>query len=192
MNPEKTHTAKNKNLLYQLESLIKLLYPNHKTTNPYRDYLQTYYEELVIEDVLLFKRLLKSITIINHKERPQENRRYISSYGDVLTTIELMSQHTLNDVLMSSYVQLKDIFKEHPFTKLQASRVIRKSIRSVERSLELWQHLKLVKKSQVKQGNKHMYELLNYKNPQNETGIYNEMMEEFNDYKGFTNLQERT
>ena len=178
-----------KNLLYQLESLIKSLYPSYHTTNPYEQYLESYYQELVIEDVLLFKRLLKSITLLNHKERPQEGRRYISSYGDVLTAIELMSNYTINDTLMNSYVQLKAIFTVHPFTKLQASRVLRKSTRSVERYLKLWEHLKLAKKCPIKQQSKHMYELIGYQSP---NAMYEAMQQEYQDFKGYINLDLRT
>jgi hypothetical protein len=151
-----------KKLLYQLESIIKTLYPNYKTINPYESYLKAYYEELVIEDVLLFKRLLASVTLMNHKERVQESRHYVSSYGDVLIAIELISQHTINDVVMRSYVQLKEVFRDNSFTKLQAARVLRKSMRSVDRYLSLWTHLKLVQKSNIKQGSKHTYLLLEY------------------------------
>jgi len=182
MQKNNIETPKKKEYLYQLESLIKTLYPSYKTTNPYDSYLQMYYEELVIEDVLLFKRLLKSITLLNHKERTQEGRHYISSYGDVLTAIELMSNHTINDVLMSSYVQLKDIFTNHSFTKLQASRVLRKSTRSIERYIELWQHLKLVTKLKQKQGSKHLYQLNHYTPPET---MCDTVFEEFIDYKGF-------
>jgi len=189
MKVEKTHTQEKKALLYQLESIVKTFYPSYQTTNPYDAYLTFYYEELVIEDVLLFKRLLKSITLINHKERPQEGKRYISSYGDVLMTIELISHYTINTSLMSSYVQLRDIFTDRPFTKLQASRVLRKSTRSVDRSLELWKHLKLVKKSTIKQGSKHMYELIGHQLP-NES--YDQMFEEYEDYTGYTDVDMRT
>ena len=166
MKPEKTPQGNKKSyskeLLYQLEGLIKTLYPNLKTRNPYEDFLQVYYQDLVIEDVLLFKRLLKSITLINHKERLQENRKYISSYGDVLTTIELLSQYTINDVILNSYVQLKEVFRDQPFTKLQASRVLRKSMTTLGRYLKLWEHLQLVKKTAIKRGSKHTYQLQGY------------------------------
>lgn len=173
MKPEKTHTPikksgelpqKNysKDLLYQLEGIVKTIYPNHKTMNPYEDFLQVYYQDLNIEDVLLFKRLLKSVTLMNHKERTQQNRKYISSYGDVLTTIELVSQHTINDVVLHSYVQLKDVFRDNIFTKLQASRVLRKAIRTVERYLQLLIHLNLAEKTNILQGKKHTYKLLGY------------------------------
>lgn len=188
MNPEKTHTD-TKNLLYQLESLIKTLYPNLQTTNPYHQYLQDYYQDLNIEDVLLFKRLLKSITLMNHKERPQDGKRYISSYGDVLTTIELISRHTINDTLLRGYVQLKDIFGNRPFTKLQATRVLRKSKTTLRRYINLWMHLRLIKKSDIKQGRKHMYELLGYQNPNT---IYQDMQHEFKDCQGFNDLEHRT
>lgn len=162
MNPKKTDTAQKKELLYQLESIVKTLYPKHKTTNPYETYLAVYYKELNIEDVLLFRRLLKSITLMNHKERVQSNRRYISSYGDVLTAIELLSQHTINDVALNGYVQLKEVFRDNPFTKLQASRVLRKAIRTVETYINLWVHLKLIQKTNIKQGSKHTYQLIGY------------------------------
>ena len=62
MKQEKIHTevkkvenkTKNKNILYQLESLIKTLYPNYRTVNPYDGYLQEYYKDLNIEDLLLY------------------------------------------------------------------------------------------------------------------------------------------
>ena len=186
---KKTHTEDKKKVLYQLESVVKNLYPNHKTTNPYDHYLASYYQDLVIEDVLLFKRLLKSITLLGHKERSQENKRYISSYGDVLATIELMSQYTINDTLMNSYVQLKEVFTDNPFTKLQASRVLRKSIRTVEHYLQLWSALKLAEKSVLKQGSKHMYQFVGY---ENSTEVFDTMREDFEDYTGFVDLQFRT
>lgn len=189
MKSEKTHTQEKKALLYQLEGIVKTFYPSYQTTNPYDIYLKFYYEELVIEDVLLFKRLLKSITLINHKERPKEGNRYISSYGDVLMTIELISQYTVNNRLMNYYVQLKEVFTDRPFTKLQASRVLRKSIRSVERSLKLWKHLKLVKKSNITQGKKHMYELIGYEST---SESYDTMFEDYEDYKGYIDLSDRT
>ena len=174
MKQEKIHTevkkvenkTKNKNILYQLESLIKTLYPNYRTVNPYDGYLQEYYKDLNIEDLLLFKRLLKSITLLNHKERTQDSRRYVSSYGDVLTAIELMSQYTINDKLLKSYTDLKYIFADRPFTKLQAARVLRKSMRYVERLLPILYHLHLAEKTQIKQGHKHTYRLLGYQSPE--------------------------
>ncbi len=164
MKFEKTHTD-HKNLLYQLESLIKTLYPKYRTVNPYDQYLQEYYNDLNIEDLLLFKRLLKSITLLNHKERTQDHGRYISSYGDVLTAIELMGKYTINDKLLKSYTDLKYIFADRPFTKLQAARVLRKSIRYIERLLPLLYHLKLAEKTNIKQGQKHTYRLLRYRLP---------------------------
>ena len=174
MKSKKTHTeVKNtclernrKEVLYQLESLIKTLYPTYRTINPYEKYLEEYYKDLNIEDLLLFKRLLKSITLLNHKERTQDSRKYVSSYGDVLTAIELMSQYTINDKLLKSYTDLKYIFADRPFTKLQAARVLRKSMRYVERLLPLLYHLHLAEKTQIKQGHKHTYRLLGYQSPE--------------------------
>lgn len=191
MKLEKTHTdhkKKNKEILYQLESLIKTLYPKYRTVNPYEKYLKSYYEDLNIEDLLLFKRLLKSITLLNHKERTQDNKRYVSSYGDVLTAIELMSQYTINDKLLKSYTDLKDIFLDRPFTKLQAARVLRKSIRYIERLLPLLYHLQLAEKTQIKQGQKHTYRLLSYQPVES----YQTAFGEFKDYPEFIDLQHRT
>ena len=162
MNTQKTHTAVKKELLYQLESIIKTLYPEGKTSNPYESYLTAYYAELNIEDVLLFKRLLKSVTLMNQKERALEGKHYVSSYGDILVTIELISQHTINDVVMRYFVQLKEVFTNNPFTILQAQRVLRKSYTSIKRYLKIWKELKLVKQSSIKQGSKYMYELVAY------------------------------
>ncbi len=174
-NSEKIDTQEKK-LLYQLESIVKTLYPNHKTINPYDQYLEAYYNELEIEDVLLFKRLLKSLTIINHKERLLETSKYVSTYADVLTTMELLSRYRINDVVLRAYVSLKSIFKENTFTKLQASRVLRKSVRSVERYLDLWEHLNLVKRTNLREGSKRLYQLMSYESP---NPIYEEMQEEY-------------
>ena len=64
--------------------------------------------------------------------------------------MELLSRYRINDIVLRSYVSLKSIFGENPFTKLQASRVLRKSIRSVERYLDLWEHLNLVKRTNLR------------------------------------------
>lgn len=197
MKSKKTHTeVKNtclernrKEVLYQLESLIKTLYPTYRTINPYEKYLEEYYKDLNIEDLLLFKRLLKSITLLNHKERTQDSRRYVSSYGDVLTAIELMSQYTINDKLLKSYTDLKYIFADRPFTKLQAARVLRKSMRYVERLLPLLYHLHLAEKTQIKQGHKHTYRLLGYQSPEISQ---EELFESDHNPVEFVDLQYRT
>ncbi len=139
MNPQKTDTEQKnktvlhpnqypKTILYQLESIVKTLYPNYKTSNPYEAYLSAYYEELEIEDVLLFKRLLTSITLLNHKERSQVHKRYVSSYSDVLMAIELISRHKIDDVVLKGYVQLKEIFRDNNFTKTTSSKSIKKIV----------------------------------------------------------------
>lgn len=190
MKFEKTHTdVKNKHVLYQLESLIKTLYPTYRTINPYEKYLEEYYKDLNIEDLLLFKRLLKSITLLNHKERTQDHRRYVSSYGDVLTAIELMSRYTINDKLLKSYTDLKYIFADRPFTKLQAARVLRKSIRYIERLLPLLYHLKLAEKTNIKQGQKHTYRLLGYRLPNMNQ---EEIFQSDHKVKEYTDLEYRT
>jgi len=162
MEIEKKGTQDKKKLLYQLESIVTHLYPNHTVSNPYESYLESYYQELNIEDVLLFKRLLKSITILNHKERIQEGKRYASSYGDILLVIELMSNHMINDVVLRSYVQIKDIFMERPFTILQAQRILRKSYSTIKRYLKIWTDLKLILKKEQRQGKKHTYTCIGY------------------------------
>jgi len=190
MNTQKTHTEVKKELLYQLESIVKTLYPKEKTMNPYESYLAAYYEELNIEDVLLFKRLLKSVTLMNHKERVLEGKYYVSSYGDVLITIELISRHTINDTVMRYFVQLKDVFRNHPFTVLQAQRVLRKSYTSVRRYLKIWNELKLIRKSSLVHGKKYMYELDEKESVLD--NFYEEAMDDFKENKGYVNLEQRT
>lgn len=164
MDIEKTRSEieKNRKYLHQLESLVKTLYPDYHIYNPYDTYLKDYLDELDISDVLLFKRLLRAITIMSHKERPLDGRRYICSYGDVLTTMELMGRHKIDDKMLHSYTELKYVFQDRPFTKLQASRVLRKSVRYVERLLGLLKPLMLAEKTHIKQGAKHTYRLLGH------------------------------
>jgi len=162
MVDRKEKKTKQLGLLYQLEGIVKQLYPTHKTVNPYKHYLESYYQDLAIEELLLFNRLLHSITVLNHKERIQEGIVYNSTYSDVLTTIELLSMHNINDVVLKSYVLLKEIYSDHPFTQLQAMRVLRKSQTTIKRYISLWTHLKLVEKTSIKKGSKHTYRLLGY------------------------------
>ena len=99
-----------------------------------------------------------------------------------------MSQYTINDKLLKSYTDLKDIFLDRPFTKLQAARVLRKSIRYIERLLPLLYHLQLAEKTQIKQGQKHTYRLLSYQPVES----YQTAFGEFKDYPEFIDLQHRT
>ena len=196
MKAQKTHTEQKKVLLYELQNIIKQLYPNKRTINPYQEHIQDYLQQLPITEQLLFNNLLHTITLINQRGRLQEYSKIISSQTDILNTIELLQNDTLaiNQNAIESYHKLYKRYQEKAITLLDAQIVLHKSQTTIKRYFKALQKLQLVEKVKQKQGLKHLYKLL--KKPQqketNNQSIYQQAFEQWNDYKGFTDLQTRT
>ena len=189
MTPEKTHTNQKKILLYELQNIIKQLYPKASTKNPYRTYLENYYQDLSIHEQLLFKNILASITLLNQKERQQDGNAYLSSYSDILTTIELFSNHNINTKFIEIYHNLEKTFKTKPFTKLEAGRMLKRSQSSIRRYFTILKDLQLLKKTNQQQGSKHLYQLTTLTET---TPHYQEAIKDYTDYQGYIDLQYRT
>lgn len=188
MNVQKTHTHPKKLLLYELQHIVKALYPRMQTQNPYEDYLQSYYQALEIKDTLLFKNILSCITILNHKERVLEKSYYMSSFSDVLMAIELFSDYHIGSRIIQTYHSLKDTFNDDPFTKLDAIRLLKRSATSMRRDFIIFTDLQLIEKLDQKQGPKALYRLTTHR----QTPHYQQAISQWHDHNGWVDLQHRT
>jgi len=196
MNPEKTHTARKKILLYELQNIIKELYPNALTINPYQENTQDYLQQLPITEQLLFNNLLHTITVLNGRGRLKENTKIISSQTDILNTIDLLQNEALpiNQNAIESYHKLYDRYGIKAFTLLEAQMVVRKSQTTTKRYFNALKKLQLIEKTNSKQGLKHQYRLIKktsqiIEEPQS---IYDQVFEEWQDFNGWVDTQMRT
>ncbi len=195
MKPQKTHTEV-KILLYELQNIVKKLYPNKTTINPYKENIQDYLEQLPITEQLLFNNLLHTITLINQNGRLKEKQTIISSQTDIINTMQLLQNETLpiNQNAIESYHKLYERYKNRSITLLDAQVVLHKSQTTIKRYFKALQKLQLVEKAESKQGLKHQYKLLKkpVQKEENNQSIYDQVFEQWKDYKGFTDLQTRT
>jgi len=196
MKPQKTHTARKKILLYELQNIIKELYPNKTTVNPYKENIQDYLQQLHITEQILFNNLLHTITLINWRGRLKQKQTIISSQTDIVNTIELIQNEALpiNQRAIESYHKLYERYGNKAITLLDAQIVLQKSQTSIKRYFNTLRKLQLLEKTESKQGLKHQYKLLKkpIQKEENNQSIYDQVFEQWKDYKGFTDLQTRT
>ena len=194
-NPKK-EIPHEKNLLYELYSIVKKLYPYRKTTNPYEEQIADYLTELSITEQLLFEHILHSLTIINQKGRLKEKQTVISSQTDVLNALELVlePQRILpNQKALESYDLLYKKYQNNPITLLDAQVVLRKSQTSIKRYFKSLEKLQLLESLSQRRGSKYQYRLLQKTdNKQVKQSIYEQAFEEWEDYQGFVDIQIRT
>jgi predicted transcriptional regulator len=184
-------------LLYELNSIVKKLYPNKRTTNPYKEQITDYLQQLPITEQLLFESILHTLTIINQKGRIKEKHTIISSRNDVLNALELIQEQQRilpNKKSLECYELLYKKYQNNPVTLLDAQVILRKSQSSIKRYFKALEKLDLVELVKEKRGHKYQYRLLEKMDTHTtkEPSIYDQAFEEFKDYSGFTNLQQRT
>ncbi|KZS39504.1 hypothetical protein AWE51_25780 [Aquimarina aggregata] len=186
MDAQKTHTEEKKILLYELQLIIKKLYPHTKTINPYQATIDQYLNRYDVKEYLLYQELLHAITILNQRGRLKEHKKVISSQTDVINTLELLQIIPVDQQSMESYNVLYKRYKTTLFTSLSAGRTLKKSRTTVYRHFKSLQALGLLEKTDQKQDSKPLYRLLeNLYAEVKKENIYQEAMGEWSDFIGF-------
>lgn len=189
MKAQKRHTEEKKILLYELQLIIKKLYPGTKTINPYQDTVDHYLNRFDLKEYLLYQEVLHAITILNQRSRLIEHKKVVSSQTDIVNALELLQILPIDQQSIESYNLLYKKYKTTPFTSLAAGRTLKKSRTTVYRHFKSLLALGLLEKTQQRQYSKPLYRLLeNLYAEVKKENIYQEAMEQWNDFTGFTEL----
>ena len=197
MKPKKTHTAEKKVLLYELQQIIKALYPSLKTVNPYQTQIQQYLKDLPIKEKLLYNEIVHSLTLLNKRSRINEHQKIITSKTDILNAMQLLDFEQLPKQKQSLEIheKLYKKYKNKPFTKLDAQVYLRKSKTTIRRYFMDLQQLELVEKINQKKQFRDLYQVkrkpTNYQEKETRS-IFEQAFEEWEDYQGWTDLTYRT
>jgi hypothetical protein len=195
MKPPKTGAEK-KILMYELVHIVEELFPNKRTENPYFETTQNHAQGLPLEEQLLFHKLIHSLTLLNKQCRINPTKQYFAtSEEDVVNILHLFKPELAENPrkVFAFYDDLKAKFQENFFTKEQAQAFSKTSKRSTERYLQQLITYDLAQREPGRIGNQRAkYKLkIKEKRKPNPKSIYEEAFEEFEDFKGFIDLEFR-
>jgi len=131
------HQDQKRLFLYQLIRLVKEICPNKTTQNPFESELEKL-DFLTIEEHLLIKDTLHSLTLINSNSRTNEEGVLISTQSDFLNALHLVIPNDLRmDIKVGEFhYQLLKEFKNQPFTYLEAMVKLRITKSTLKRRLK--------------------------------------------------------
>ncbi len=197
METQKTHTDEKKILLYELLQIIKALYPNVKTVNPYQEQIQEYLNDLPVKEQLLYKEIVHGLTLLNKQSRISERQKIITGKTDILNAMQLMDFKQLpnQNQSLEAYEKLYKKYKNKPFTKLDVQVYLRKSKSTIRRYFIDLKQLELIEKLNEKENYRALYRLKRKQQlfPEQETkSIFEQANEEWENYQSWTDLTYRT
>ncbi|MEQ9405021.1 MAG: hypothetical protein RIM99_15620 [Cyclobacteriaceae bacterium] len=124
-------------ILYQWIRLVKEICPNRITQNPFETEIQKL-DFLSIEEQLLIKDVLHSLTLINSNSRINEEGNLISTQSDFLNALHLVIPNDLrlDEKVADFHHQLLQEFKNQSFTYLEAMVKLRITKSTLKRRLK--------------------------------------------------------
>jgi len=173
-------------LLYRIVRLIKELYPNTSTQNPYQEHQAQILAYLDTEEQLLFSDLLHTITLLNGQGRLNDHNEMISSREDLLTTFQLIlpKELQLTPKILEAHEQLLKVYQSNPFTYIEACARLRTSKSTLKRLLKPLLLYGLIIKQKDDNSTRTQFQAIAIHQKTTPT-IFDEAHEEWEDYKGF-------
>ncbi len=181
-------------LLYRWTRLTAELHPTTKTSNPYLEEVDKI--KLDIHQELLLADVIHAITLMNKEDRTVISGKIISAREDVINAIQLLlpASYRLTNNKLETLNKLEQTFGEAPFTYLQACQKLKMSHTSLKRHLQPLKMYRLVQDLEFNSEGKRKMQLVprTVDALKEDSSIYTQMMEEWNDFQGFTDLRYRT
>ncbi|MCF6299608.1 MAG: hypothetical protein L3J52_00565 [Proteobacteria bacterium] len=205
MNLKKDYAEQKKRLLflYEMTAIIKALHPRKYIHNPFEKEIDQLSELLDIKEALLLKEVMDCITLLNKQSRINEQNQLISTREDFVNALQLVlpKEKRLSQKALKVYETLKETFAEEHFTYYQLYARLKIPKSTFKRHAQvllvygLLEHSYTNARSGAKLAQFKVVEntLIDLSvHEQEEEDPYHEMMQEFEDAKGFTDLQFRT
>jgi len=182
------NTSQKRLFLYQWNRLVEEICPNKATQNPFYSELEKL-DFLTIEEQLLIKDTLHSLTLINSNSRTNEEGILISTQSDFLNALHLVIPNDLrlDEKAIDVHLQLLKEFKNQPFTYLEAMVKLRITKSTLKRRLKPLLIRKLIVK--LKETETKKAEFVARELPKNsiesQESIFETMLGEWKDFVGF-------
>lgn len=171
--------------LYQLTSLVKSLYPDHRTENRFYEKTDQLTHQFSVADKLLFHDLLHCLTLLNC---PNLTRDVLpSNETDLLNTAKLMLPKSLQltERHLAIHERLYQIYQTELFTYIEACSRLKVSQKTFKRYLEGLQYHQLIRKHSHL-SKRVLLELIPISTT--EPTAFDIMNEDWKEYRGFVEL----
>lgn len=122
-------------LLHRLNTIIKAIFPNHHTKNPYQiEQIETI-KSLDLEDKILFNELVHSITLLNGFSRINNQNQIISTKTDLVNALQLTlpKELQLTQKNLNIHSKLSEIFESSTFDYVSAGSRLKTSKTTLKR-----------------------------------------------------------
>jgi hypothetical protein len=184
-------------LLYQWVRIVREIFPRTRTENPYQNELKALSQKLELTETMLLEDLIHTITLTNKNSRENDQGELITTREDLLNAVQLITPKSKRMTPKSVEIleRLKAVFKDEPFTWLQATIALKTSESSIKRNLApLLVNGHIIKLAEKRRKKKLLQiaqpeELL--QNPKEEN-MFLEAMGDWTEFQGFVDLQYRT
>jgi hypothetical protein len=184
-------------LLYQWVRVVREIFPRTRTENPYQNELKALSQKLELTETMLLEDLIHTITLTNKNSRENDQGELITTREDLLNAVQLITPKSKRMTPKSVEIleRLKAVFKDEPFTWLQATIVLKTSESSIKRNLApLLANGHIIKLAEKRRKKK----LLQIAQPEEllqdpkEENMFLEAMGDWTEFQGFVDLQYRT
>ncbi len=185
-------------LLHEWVRIVKELNPNKRTENPFCEELEQMTRQLQISEGFLLKDLLHSITLMNRESRTNGKGELISTHADLLNALRLILPSTkrIGTREAEALEILKAWFGEENFTYYEASLRLRCSHTTAKRYIQRLLAHGLIEKLPEPTGHRTQLRITaattSIDIQKEDSSIYDQAMEEWTDFEGFTELGYRT
>jgi predicted transcriptional regulator len=202
MNLKKDYAGQKKRqlFLYEMIAIIKELHPHKYIHNPYIHQITELSELLSIKEQLLLKEVMYCATALNKHSRINNENHLISTREDFVNSLQLVLPKEKR-LELKVYQNLKETFQEKCFTYDDVRFKLQIAKSTFKLHVEVLSTYGLIEKSytktisgsklaQFKVVEKTFLDLSSYEKVKESP--YHEMMEEFEDVKGYVDLEFRT
>lgn len=183
-------------LVYELIQICRELGGRKQTENPYRSTLEKFKHILPTASYLQLNEMIHCLTLLNRSAREKQKGIYISTREDVANGMNMIlpDKIKLTDKEMETHRKLKHHFGDVAFTYLQAAVKLRLSYSSIKRHLTPLKAYQLVRDLPREGGGRREMQIIEQKSIKQvkKQTMFEEMMEDWEDFKGYENLQYRT
>ncbi len=183
-------------LVYELIQICRELGGRKQTENPYRSTINKFKHILSIGTYLQLNEMIHCLTLLNRSAREKERGIYISTREDVVNAMNMIlpDKIKLTEKELETHRKLKHHFGDVPFTYLEAAVKLRLSLSSIKRQLTPLKAYAMVRDLPREGGERRQMQVIEQKSIKQvkKQSMFEDMMEDWKDFRGFENLIYRT
>ncbi len=183
-------------LVFELLQICRELGGRIQTENPYKSTVEKFKHILSLATYLQLNEMIHCLTILNRSAREKERGIYISTREDMANGMNMIlpDKIKLTEKELETHRKLKHHFGDVPFTYLEAAVKLRLSHSSIKRQLTPLKAYQMVRDLPREGGERRQMQIIELKSIKQvqKQSMFDQMMEDWEDFQGFENVNYRT